>query len=111
MSDGTKNQELAAHGWTAVPRAQSKVISHVDKNSPAKISVDTVKLPDSEIVKNAYEYAKRELPEKTFNHSMRVYYFGKYHISVLFFCRVLQSMLHWRIRRDKKERNQSLSPY
>ncbi|KAF2188205.1 putative cyanamide hydratase [Zopfia rhizophila CBS 207.26] len=84
MSDGTNNQELRAHGWTAVPRAQSKVLSHVDKNNPAKISIKDISLPDSDVVKKTYEYAKSKLPEQTFNHSMRVYYYGaaivKYHL-------------------------------
>jgi len=76
MSDGTNNQELAANGWSAVPRSFLKGLSDVDQNSPAKISVDDVKLPKSDLVTMTYEYAKKGLPEKTFNHSMRVYYYG-----------------------------------
>ncbi|KAF2121397.1 hypothetical protein BDV96DRAFT_640789 [Lophiotrema nucula] len=83
MSDSTKNQELAKDGWTAVPRAQSKILANVDKNKPAKISVDNIKLPNSDIARKTQAYAKKELPEKTYNHSMRVYYYGaaivKYH--------------------------------
>ncbi|KAF2788732.1 cyanamide hydratase [Melanomma pulvis-pyrius CBS 109.77] len=76
MSDGNNNQELAANGWTAVPRSHPQGLSHVDRTSRAKISVNDVKLPDSDLVRRTYEYAKQELPEKTFNHSMRVYYYG-----------------------------------
>jgi cyanamide hydratase len=76
MSDGTDNQELTANGWTAVPRSFLKGLFDVDQNSPAKISVDDVKLPKSDLVTATYEYARKELPEKTFNHSMRVYYYG-----------------------------------
>jgi len=67
---------ISTDGWTAVPRAQSKVLSNVDANAPAKFVVDDIKLPDSEVVKKTYEYAKEKLPEQTFNHSMRVYYYG-----------------------------------
>ncbi|KAF2873329.1 hypothetical protein BDV95DRAFT_489661 [Massariosphaeria phaeospora] len=87
MSDGTNNQDLTANGWTAVPRSFSKGLTHVDKNLQAKISVSDIKLPDSDIVRKTYQYAKKELPEKTFNHSMRVYYYGaaivKYHFKEL----------------------------
>jgi cyanamide hydratase len=76
MSDGTGNQEITANGWTAVPRSFLKGLFDVDQNSPAKISVDDVKLPKSDLVTTTYEYARKELPEKTFNHSMRVYYYG-----------------------------------
>lgn len=76
MSDGTNNQELTANGWIAAPRSFLKGLSDVDQNSPAKISVDDVKLPKSDLVTTTYEYARKELPEKTFNHSMRVYYYG-----------------------------------
>jgi hypothetical protein len=35
-------------------------------------------LPDTLVVKAAMEYVKKELPEHTFNHSMRVFYYGEY---------------------------------
>lgn len=76
MSDGTSNQELVANGWTAVPRSFEKNLAHVDKKVQAKASVGEIQLPDSDLVKKTYEYAKKERPEKTFNHSMRVYYYG-----------------------------------
>jgi cyanamide hydratase len=77
MTDSVKNQELAAHGWTAVPRSQSKIIAELEEPKPADIDVNEIRVPDSEVARKTYEYAKRELPEKTFNHSMRVYYYGK----------------------------------
>lgn len=77
MADSVKNQESAAHGWTAVPRSQSKIIAELEDPKPANIHVDDIQVPDSEVARKTYEYAKRELPEKTFNHSMRVYYYGK----------------------------------
>lgn len=93
MSDGNNNQELAANGWIAVPRSHSQGLSHVDENSPAKISVNDVKLPDSDLVRKTYEYAKQELPEKTFNHSMRVYYYGMFTSLVSSSREALQSTL------------------
>src|SRR6476620_5602099 len=78
MADTTKNRELAAHGWSAVPRSQAKLIADLENPKPANIVVDDIKVPESDVAKKTYEYAKKELPEKTFNHSMRVYYYGMY---------------------------------
>jgi hypothetical protein len=78
MSDSTKNTRLAANGWTAVPRSFTKSLADVDKNKQAELVTDGVKPPSSEIAKKTYEFAKEQLPEKTFNHSMRVWYYGKY---------------------------------
>ena len=71
------SQDVAAFGWTAVPRSQTKLIAELGKLEPAKLSVDDVQLPDSEIFKKTFEYAKERLPEKTFNHSLRVCYYGQ----------------------------------
>ncbi|KAH7115961.1 hypothetical protein B0J11DRAFT_584006 [Dendryphion nanum] len=76
MSDNVKNLYLASHGWTAVQRSHKKFLAGIDQNMPAKISVDDVELPNSNIVNKTFEFAKRQLPEKTFNHSLRVYYYG-----------------------------------
>ena len=67
---------ISTDGWTAVSRAQSKILSKVDPNSPAKFKVDDIELPGSDVVKKTHKYAKERLPEETFNHSMRVYYYG-----------------------------------
>ncbi|KAH7398223.1 hypothetical protein BKA66DRAFT_437305 [Pyrenochaeta sp. MPI-SDFR-AT-0127] len=76
MSDSFKNAELSTNGWAAQPRSFTKSLSDVNKHEQAKLSVKDVKLPDSEIAKRTYEFAKQQLPEKTFNHSMRVVYYG-----------------------------------
>ena len=39
--------------------------------------VQDIILPDTALAKSIMEYARRELPEQTFNHSMRVYYYGR----------------------------------
>ena len=76
MSDNVKNSQLANYGWTAVQRSHSRSLANVDQNKPAKISVDDLKLPDSNIANKTFEHAKNELPENTFNHCLRVYYYG-----------------------------------
>lgn len=81
MSNYPGTQDISTDGWEAVPRSQSKILAHADKNAPAKIKADDIKLPDSEVVKKTYEYAKEKLPEQTFNHSMRVYYYGPLTVS------------------------------
>lgn len=86
-------RQLAADRWTAVPRAQTKVHAHVDRDAPAAISAGDIKLPDSVVVKRVYEYAKSELPEKTFNHSMSDYYYG------IYFCAT-----HGDLLRNRKQR-------
>ena len=77
MSDGNKNAELSTNGWTAVPRSFTKSLADVDKNKQAELSVSDASPPSTDIAKNVQEYAKQQLPEKTFNHSMRVWYYGK----------------------------------
>ncbi|KAF2473850.1 cyanamide hydratase [Lindgomyces ingoldianus] len=76
MPDNIKSEELASHGWMSVPRSQLKTLAHATRNSPAKVSVDDITLPNSSLVKQTLEFAKKELPKQTFNHSMRVYYYG-----------------------------------
>lgn len=78
MSSG----EFAANGWTAVARSQAKIVEELKSKrggnlKPASIRVEDVNVPDSDVAKKVHEYAKRELPTKTFNHSMRVWYYGK----------------------------------
>lgn len=77
MSDGSKNAELSANGWTAVPRSFTKSLADVDKNKQAELVTNNVKLPSSEIAKKTHDFSKAQLPEKTFNHSMRVWYYGE----------------------------------
>ena len=68
---------ITTHGWTAQPRDISILLSG-KKNiiAPEPVKVDNVALPGTELAKSVMEYAKRELREETFNHSMRVYYYG-----------------------------------
>lgn len=80
MSDSLKSQDALANGWTAVPRLQSKVLAALESSGPAKGLVQDFKFPQSQVAKATLEYAQRELPEKTFNHSVRVYYYGMHQL-------------------------------
>jgi cyanamide hydratase len=77
MPDRVKNDELSANGWNAVPRSFKESLADVDKNKQAELSVDEAKIPTTEIAKKTHAFAKQQLPEKTFNHSMRVWYYGQ----------------------------------
>jgi cyanamide hydratase len=68
---------VKAYGWTAMPRkVETLLASRTNVHVPAPVSVKDVALPDSPLAKAVLEYAKRELASETFNHSMRVYYYG-----------------------------------
>jgi cyanamide hydratase len=69
---------LETYGWTAVPRSQSKLLDSVKPKPATKITTSDITVPSSPVVQKVYEYAKAQLPEQTFNHSMRVFYYGKH---------------------------------
>ena len=65
------------HGWTAVPRSLEKLVASRKNPQPSKpITVESIALPDSPLVQQVLKYAEENLPIETFNHSMRVYYYG-----------------------------------
>ena len=64
------------HGWTAVPRDPAVLLKSMEMSEPKTLTVDDIPLPDSGLAKNVLTYAKKELNEQTFHHSMRVYYYG-----------------------------------
>lgn len=71
------NPAIEKYGWTAVPRKTSALLEqfNVSGNAPA-VSVSSIPLPSSAVSRAVHEYAQRELPAETFNHSMRVFYYG-----------------------------------
>lgn len=73
------NDPITTHGWTARPRDVSILLTG-KKNikSPEPVKVENISLPDTQLAKAVMEYAKQELREETFNHSMRVFYYGRY---------------------------------
>ncbi|PTB48830.1 hypothetical protein M431DRAFT_127375 [Trichoderma harzianum CBS 226.95] len=70
--------EVASNGWTSVPRHAGTLFG--DKLStiePSPLSISELGFPSSDqAVAKTIDYAKATLHPQTFNHSMRVYYFG-----------------------------------
>ena len=65
------------HGWTAVPRSLQKLVTSRKNPKPSTpMTVDEISVPEGELVQHVLNYAKDNLPPETFNHSMRVFYFG-----------------------------------
>ena len=67
------------YGWTAQSRDVSAFLG--DKKGlkvpePHTHMVDSIPIPDTPLAKAVLDYAQKELREETFNHSMRVYYYG-----------------------------------
>jgi cyanamide hydratase len=70
---------IKAYGWTAMPRkVETLLATSTNVKPPAPVSVRDISLPDSPLAKAVHEYAKKELAAETFNHSMRVFYYGMY---------------------------------
>jgi hypothetical protein len=73
----SREEQIKEYGWSAVSRdpKQSgglKKYNHI----PTPLFVKDVAIPNSPLAKKVMEYAKAELPEPTFNHSMRLFYYG-----------------------------------
>jgi len=69
---------IEQYGFTAVPRSLDKLIAtHSTKRSSTPIFVDDIGLPNTPLAASVHVYARQNLPRKTYNHSMRVYYYGK----------------------------------
>lgn len=77
------NAEFPQNGWAAVPRSFKSSLADVDKNKQAELSVRNANPPDSDIANKTHEFVKQQLPGKTYNHSMRVWYYGKWRSLVL----------------------------
>ena len=77
MSDSISHDDFSTNGWAAVSRSFTKSLTNVDKARQAELSVQHIRLPTSDIARKTYKFAKEQLPEKTFNHSMRVVFYGQ----------------------------------
>lgn len=64
------------YGWTAVPRSQGVLLNSVQPRDAEPIKVADIPLPSSSVIDQVHAYAKASLPEETYNHSMRVFYYG-----------------------------------
>ena len=71
--------EIAQNGWTYVPLNPSNLFGgKAFKNIPEPLFISDMKFPSEDlIVAKVQSYAREKLPAQTFNHSMRVFYFGK----------------------------------
>ncbi|EMD00898.1 hypothetical protein BAUCODRAFT_188070 [Baudoinia panamericana UAMH 10762] len=66
------------HGWAAVPRSFEKLLTSVDmKKNTQPLKVEDIDLPSSELAQQVLRYAKEKLSSETFNHSLRVFYYGR----------------------------------
>lgn len=74
----TTNDPVAEHGWTAVPLDAEAIFQGKPYlHEPGPILVKDIHFPsDDPIVVKAQQYAREHLPAQTFNHSMRVFYWG-----------------------------------
>jgi len=77
-STSTSSDPVAVHGWTAVPRDPNAILGGKEYiHKPQPLLVKDIKFPsDDPLVVKAQEYAREKLAPQTYNHSMRVYYFG-----------------------------------
>ena len=68
---------LETDGWTAQRRSFSSFLGDTKAlKAPQPQRVDNIPLPATPLANAVLDYAKQELREETFNHSMRVYYYG-----------------------------------
>jgi cyanamide hydratase len=74
----SRDEQILEYGWTALPCDPSQWGGDKkNHHNPTPQLCEQVPIPDTPLVKAAMEYVKSELPEHTFNHSMRVFYYGK----------------------------------
>lgn len=73
----TSSEELH-NGWTALPLDASKLFNGKPyRTTPSSLKVADITFPQNDpIVSKIQNYAKEKLPIETYNHSMRVYYYG-----------------------------------
>lgn len=71
------NNDIAIHGWTPVVRDHQALLSGKPYiHRPSALLVKNIQFPSDDVVAKVREHAKEKLPAPTFNHSMRVFYFG-----------------------------------
>ena len=70
--------EIAQNGWDAMPVDPSSFFKGKPfVNEPGPLLVSDINFPDEHsIVAKVRDFAKAKLPRQTFQHSMRVYYYG-----------------------------------
>ena len=111
------NPSIAAYGFTAVPRSVTALLSlsTASADSPAvPITISSIPIPSSPLAIKVQEYAQKELAVETFNHSMRVYYYG---IRFSSFCPSFHSSPHTTTTttttlppKERNEKNRTKNP-
>lgn len=77
----SRDEQIAEYGWTALPCDPEQWGGNKKNNRDPRVQLcSQVSLPDTPLVKAALDHVKQELPEHTFNHSMRVFYYGKHNL-------------------------------
>jgi hypothetical protein len=64
----------ASYGFTALPANQS--LTPPSTSSPGAVNAEDIKIPDTEIARRALGYARKNLPDDTVKHSLRVFTYG-----------------------------------
>ena len=71
------SDSIELYGWAAKPRDPAVFLEgKTNFQDPVLQTVESIELPGTPIVKAVLEYAWKELNTETFNHSMRVFYYG-----------------------------------
>jgi cyanamide hydratase len=65
------------HCWTAVPQSVEKFLASSNAANTKPYNVSDLDTPFSKVAQKTLAYAKEYLLEPTFNHSMRVFFYGK----------------------------------
>ncbi|OKL59794.1 hypothetical protein UA08_04526 [Talaromyces atroroseus] len=76
---------ISEYGFTAVHASAKQLLLSSNNNNnnnssglgPSPLSPVSIPVPDTALSKRIQSYAKKHLPEATYNHSMRVYYYGQ----------------------------------
>lgn len=66
------------YGLTAVPASPTTLLTTtpIPTQPPSPISVTQTPIPNTPLVQRINSYARLHLPKETYNHSLRVYYYG-----------------------------------
>ena len=80
MTSPSKDDIIENYGYTAVERNVEPLIQKLKdegKINANPVFVKDIEMANTPLVKKVMEFAQHELPIEVFNHSMRVYYYGK----------------------------------
>lgn len=79
IDDFNTPENIATHGWTPIAADANAIFKgRPYLHKPDPLLVADMKFPDDDVlVQKIQEFAKDNLPIETYNHCMRVYYFGK----------------------------------